>query len=443
MHLNQFCGLRSLAISAMLCIFGSSHHSHAALPSSSNHPIAIRIHSSGNEEIVKGLFTRRTQMDPLMAYETSFFKDLVERQKTDNKKLQHHDDIKKLNEELSRIEAEKANGENPKLNEKEEKLRKEKAHYEIQDAAVLSYYTQSEYDRLTVKVSEVYAANKPRIELREMIYNEIQYLFEQSETQMQEAAETMAKGYTMQEEIDQAKNGRLSFAMEALGIEQMNQILEIISQLDMLLTYSNDQLLEMKNGRSAGEGRGTVIVVEKPQESIEVTLSKPVADVVKIEETVVEPAQALVKEEEREVVKEELKMPEVTYSESEVKKQVAVEKETNAPVKKTASVKSKGEFKCVSIKESEGTFFTVQLGSFNKELSDLSAYRKFTNLYLDNTDGVHYRYTTGQFTSVEEAFEFVQSLHSKGYPDAFVTAVSAGERITISNASKILGNTTR
>lgn len=445
MHLNQIRGLRPFAFCALLSV--------SAAPVFANHSDVAPTHrhvlfvANGDEEIVQSLFTRRTQMEPSMAYETSFFKDLVTRQKSDNKKLEHQDDIKKLNEELARLDAEKAKGDNPKLADKEKKLREEKAHYEIQDAAVLSYYTQSEYDRLTIKVSEAYAANKARIETRSMIYDEIQYLFEQSEEQMKNAAETMAGGYTMKDEIDRANNGRLSFAMEALGIEQLNQILEIIGQLDMLLTYSNEQLLEMKNGRSAGEGRGTVTILEKPVETIEVTLSAPVADVVKVEEQVeektAEPVQLAVKAEEPVVMRETVKTPEVSYSSVEEKKPAEIKKESPAPVKKSTAVKSKSEFKCQSVRDTEGTFFTVQVGSFNKELSDISAYRKLSSLYLDLTDGVHYRYTTGQFTNLDEAFEFAQSLHKKGYPDAFVTAVSEGERSTIQRAREILGESTR
>jgi hypothetical protein len=443
MHLNQIRGLRPVAFCALLSLSSTNMLAFHSLSRVFAERNSSNVILTGDEETVKGLFTRRTQMEPAMAYETSFFKDLVATQKSDNKKLEYQDDIKKLNEELSRIEAQKASGENPKLAEKEEKLRKEKAHFEIQDAAVLSYYTQSEYDRLTIKVSEAYATNKARIESREMIYNEIQYLFGESENQMKDAAETMASSYTMKDEIDRAKNGRLAFAMEALGIEQMNQIMEIIGQLDMLLTYSNEQLVAMKEGQNAGEGRGTVTVIEKPQETIEVTLSEPVADIVKIEEKAIEPTMELVKEEAPLAVKEEIKIPEVKYAESEVKKQSATPKETPAPIKKSTTLKSKGELKCQSISDVEGTFFTVQVGSFNKELSDLSAYRKLNSLYLDKTDGVHYRYTTNQFNNLDEAFECVRLLHTQGFRDAFVTAVSDGERSTIQNAKNVLGQTTR
>jgi len=53
------------------------------------------------------------------------------------------------------------------------------------------------------------------------------------------------------------------------------------------------------------------------------------------------------------------------------------------------------------------------------------------------------RYTSGQFSTMEEAVAHLQVIIEKGVADAFITAYARGERITVKEANEMLNSMSR
>ncbi len=85
----------------------------------------------------------------------------------------------------------------------------------------------------------------------------------------------------------------------------------------------------------------------------------------------------------------------------------------------------------------KGLFFTVQIGVYSKPVPSSSLF----NIKPLNTELIRsglIRYTTGQFTSLDDASLRKDEIRLVGVKDAFVTAYFNGERITIAKAKQLI-----
>lgn len=85
----------------------------------------------------------------------------------------------------------------------------------------------------------------------------------------------------------------------------------------------------------------------------------------------------------------------------------------------------------------DGLFYTVQIGVFSQPVEKDGLYG-IQPLNTQRTANGFIRYSTGIFTSVEDAVKRKNEVVQIGVPDAFVTAYFDGERITIDEALAVL-----
>ena len=84
------------------------------------------------------------------------------------------------------------------------------------------------------------------------------------------------------------------------------------------------------------------------------------------------------------------------------------------------------------------TFFTVQFSTLNKKLSVTDkAFKGIKDVAVYESNGA-YRYTSGHFTTKNEATARQTELQNKGYTDAFIIAFVNGERVSVKQAEEML-----
>ncbi len=80
--------------------------------------------------------------------------------------------------------------------------------------------------------------------------------------------------------------------------------------------------------------------------------------------------------------------------------------------------------------------YRIQFASYKKEKDlDFRKFRGLEDIRVYEHDG-QYKYTTGNFTSLDEARSFKNRLQEEGYKDSFIVAFREGVRITMEEASK-------
>ncbi len=99
--------------------------------------------------------------------------------------------------------------------------------------------------------------------------------------------------------------------------------------------------------------------------------------------------------------------------------------------------KAPGAAPADAIEKVKGLFFTVQIGVYNKPVSADVLYNLSPLMTLRLPNG-QIRYSVGMFSTVEEARVKKQAALDLGSADAFVTAYFDGERITVTEAMKML-----
>ncbi|MEY3199115.1 MAG: hypothetical protein RJA13_1073, partial [Bacteroidota bacterium] len=89
------------------------------------------------------------------------------------------------------------------------------------------------------------------------------------------------------------------------------------------------------------------------------------------------------------------------------------------------------------IEKSTGLFFTVQIGVFNFPATTAALYDLDQLMTIRLANG-QIRYSTGKYTSVEEAQMKMQNAIERGVKDAFITAYYKGNRISLEEAQKLI-----
>jgi len=101
------------------------------------------------------------------------------------------------------------------------------------------------------------------------------------------------------------------------------------------------------------------------------------------------------------------------------------------PLQKDSSKRKAAETKNVTGATLSKVVYKVQvLSSEEKILMDTASIREIRNVGMYIDEGV-YKYTAGEFTTMPDAVKFRDSLHNKGFTDAFVIATKDGKRIPI------------
>jgi hypothetical protein len=93
--------------------------------------------------------------------------------------------------------------------------------------------------------------------------------------------------------------------------------------------------------------------------------------------------------------------------------------------------------KANQVEEMTGLFFTVQVGVYTKPVPASSLYN-MSPLNSELTTTKKIRYSSGVFTSMQDAVNKRAEARSAGISDAFITAYHNGNRITLSEADKLI-----
>jgi epidermal growth factor receptor substrate 15 len=84
----------------------------------------------------------------------------------------------------------------------------------------------------------------------------------------------------------------------------------------------------------------------------------------------------------------------------------------------------------------QGLFYTVQVGVYSKPVRSSQLYN-ISPLNTERTSNGYIRYTTGRYSSVDEANSRKNQIVAQGISDAFVTAYYNGERISVARARQL------
>ena len=96
-----------------------------------------------------------------------------------------------------------------------------------------------------------------------------------------------------------------------------------------------------------------------------------------------------------------------------------------------------GAAKAIPVEVHLGLFYTVQVGVYNKPASSKQL-KEIDPLVTKRLPNGQIRYSTGMFSSVDAAQPQKSMARGKGVKDAFITAYFNGERLTLSQASRLL-----
>ena len=96
-----------------------------------------------------------------------------------------------------------------------------------------------------------------------------------------------------------------------------------------------------------------------------------------------------------------------------------------------------GAAKAIPAEAKLGLFYTVQVGVYNKPASSKQL-KEISPLVSKRLDNGQIRYSSGMFTSEESAKPKKSDARARGIKDAFITAYYKGDRISLSEASKLL-----
>ena len=86
---------------------------------------------------------------------------------------------------------------------------------------------------------------------------------------------------------------------------------------------------------------------------------------------------------------------------------------------------------------SQHLFFTVQVGVFNKPITN-NQLKQFDDLVTFKTENGQFRYSSGMFENVNDAKNHKIQANVKGVPDAYVVAYYKGKRISIAEANNLI-----
>lgn len=96
-----------------------------------------------------------------------------------------------------------------------------------------------------------------------------------------------------------------------------------------------------------------------------------------------------------------------------------------------------GAAPAIPVETKKGLFYTVQLGVFNKPATK-STLKDMSPLITKRLPNGQIRYSAGVYVSIEEAMPKRQQAFDRGISDAYITVYYNGERITLTEAEKLL-----
>ena len=228
--------------------------------SASNTAAALTADTKTVETILKP----RVEQESVFAYESSLFEELLAKYETPNNKVNNRDKVQKINDEIFLIEAEMENEKNEgklrKLDYKAEQMYLQRAEAEIENAPVISTFTIQAFGEELTRAKEMVDSKEAEIEQSTMVQAEINALMISAQSNMAEAEELRKAAPPKDDAIEKSDMYRLAFAKEALSIQQLKQVQDIVENIDVFTTYTDAEIASMRAGRVPTEEPTTLEV---------------------------------------------------------------------------------------------------------------------------------------------------------------------------------------
>ena len=210
------------------------------------------------------------------------------------------------------------------------------------------------------------------------------------------------------EKLEKEKSEKEALAAKAKELELQKQIVD--------LKKSADADFKMKNYTGAKDSYEKVVALTKGED----TYSK--TKITEIEQLLKKQADELAAQKEKEEENKVVTKNDIIKNYKDKTKKDSTEKSLNTS---TSPVKSDIVFK-------------VQFAATDKEVDSKTKFPNVQDVWFYKA-GVVYKYTSGSFSSFDEATKHQAKLKELGYKDCFVAAFKNGNRMDITEAKKAIG----
>lgn len=429
------------------------------------------------KEVVTEVFKPVQESESIFVYENGKLDEFIKQYPDLSSKLVEVEKIKEISNEIlmveGEIEAESSPAKQKKLDKKAEDLYVKRAQYEIRNAAVIAEMTNVSFEELTAKVNSLNTDNQESVNSRVILRDEVQKLYTQAKNNFEEANALREKAGPITDEIEKGDYFRQAYAKEMMAMDQMNKIVDIHDNLDLLLTFDEQQLTDMRYGRSAQkdlvanteaiensnntenpvstevasipESTPTTEIKENSEikattESLVNTTNTVTTNIADNADKTENSVSAVVNESEEKTFSspEFVPVPGASeyYSNSESDNYYSEMPRTltkNLFVRTSNSPYSAARPIPLDAVMPEGTYYAVQVGAFRNKIPQ-NLFDEFAPIYGQSANNGIIRYTAGIFLTYENADQAKLDIRRMGYSDAFVVAFKNGKRIPLYEA---------
>lgn len=429
------------------------------------------------KEVVTEVFKPVQESESIFVYENGKLDEFIKQYPDLSSKLVEIEKIKEISNEIlmveGEIEAETSPAKQKKLDRKAEDLYVKRAQYEIRNAAVIAEMTNVSFEELTAKVNSLNTDNQENVNSRVILRDEVQKLYTQAKNNFEEAKALREKAGPITDEIEKGDYFRQAYAKEMMAMDQMNKIVDIHEHLDLLLTFDEQQLTDMRYGRSAQKDlvanaeaiensnntensvktetantlEGTPTAETKENSEFKATpesLTNSTNAVTTNNADNVDQTENTVSVAAKESTEKTFSSPEFVpvpgaseyYSNSESDNYYSEMPRTltkNLFVRTSNSPYSAARPIPLDAVMPEGTYYAVQVGAFRNKIPQ-NLFDEFAPIYGQSASNGIIRYTAGIFLTYENADQAKLDIRRMGYSDAFVVAFKNGKRIPLYEA---------
>ncbi|MEZ4798332.1 MAG: hypothetical protein R2809_00860 [Flavobacteriales bacterium] len=430
-----------------------------------------------DSENIREIFKARVESESVFAYEGDGYAHLKDNQSEIASRLKNDEKLNEVQGEILMIEAEieteSSTSKQRKLDKKAESLYFKRAKMEIQNAPVVAEMTSAEFDQITSKVDDLNTENQEDLNSRTMLRDEVRRLYDNAKSQYEEAQVLRQKAGPINDDIEKADYYRQAFAKEALAIEMMSQIVDMHSNMDMFLAYSDQELTELRYGNPANVYKSESTDVAENLETVpasEVTTTEATSsntdttpstnevdsetgfEVVRTSVHAEVPTNTTASERSESTANDattfvapSTSRPAASTPSSEYySDNEAYDFLYNTPsvltkslfVRTSRAVYSESKPIPVNPAMPSGVYYCVQIGAFRNPIPQ-NLFDEFAPLVATTTPAGFTRYTAGFFLTFENADQVKLDIRRMGYSDAFVVAYRDGKRIPIYEAMAI------
>lgn len=446
-------------------------------PTTSEEDPAIKV--SKDAAVLKDIMKPKVESESIFAYETGIIEYLNVEHPELGAKLKEQEKIKSLQNEILLIEGEIENETNTskqkKLDRQAEDLYFKRARLEIINAPAIGEMAKAEFEKLTAEVDQLNTENQEDLNSRTMLRDEVQKNYSNAKSLYEEAQALREKAGPVVDDLEKADYYRQAFAKEQLAFDLMKQIKDIHSNMDMLLTYDDQELTELRYGNPANVKRGvtkeTTSDVANNDANNNATTSPTSSNTTIDGEVAVVKTSVRASETNPEAVKAASSSSATSASETPAATTSAVtaptrpiapstpsspvdpgfygDDEANAYFFNTPDVLTKNLFvrtsRAVYSEDRpipmnpampKGVYYCVQIGAFRNAIPQ-NLFDEFAPLIGEKNAAGITRYTAGFFLNFENADQVKLEIRRMGYSDAFVVAYRDGKRIPMYEAIAI------